>query len=172
MHHATLICKLELGLWSQRFTDPVIKLISPKQAAGDAEVVNGFSLYLRILMSLYQFYIHHSKKMEGTVHVGARVARHRGCGPSWHSAVTAIHRVVHHQSTEGPGSPYHLAALPSQAQSHLSGAPEKATLWDGMIKLLQWQQQVMSHSSQNAAVSEEQHCQTTELAGEGSRLQF
>ena len=70
MHHATLICKLEQGLWSQRFTDPVINLISPKQPAGAAEVVNGFSLYLRILMSLYQFYIHHCKKMEETGQAG------------------------------------------------------------------------------------------------------
>ncbi len=66
------------------------------------------------------------------------------------------------QDAEGPGSPYQLTALISQAQSHLFDTLCTVTHWNGMIKLLQWQQQVMSHSSQNAAVSEGQHCQTTE----------
>lgn len=55
--------------------------------------------------------------------------------PLWQATLLCSHRhslsrpsPEQPQDTEGPGSPYNLAALPSQAQSaHL----------DGMIKLLQ-----------------------------------
>lgn len=165
MHHATLICKLEARLWSQRFTDPVIKLISPIPLAGAAEVVNGFSLYLHILMSLYQFCIHHSRKMEGTAGTATP------CGRPPRSAVTAVHRVVHHRSHlrthGGPGSPYSIILLPSLLRRlQLPSVCCHMSLCTGMIKLLQWQQQVMSHTRQNAAVSKERN------AGEPVNLIF
>lgn len=70
-HYATLICKLEQVLWSECFTDPVIKLIFLKTSGRAAEVVNRFSHCLRILMGLYQFWIHHRQEMEGRVCDGA-----------------------------------------------------------------------------------------------------
>ena len=104
--------------------------------------------------------------MEGTEDAGTK----QPCGRPPRSAVTALRRVVHHRSN--PGTQGEAGSLSRLAQCHRSAAACTAPRRGGMIKLLQWEQQVMSHSSQNAAVSEERHCQTTELAGEGSSLQF
>lgn len=78
--------------------------------AGAAEVVNGFSQYLHILMSLYQFYIHHSGEMEGTEH------RH----PLWQATLLCSHSYSQGRPSpeqprdaEGVGSPSHLATLPN-----------------------------------------------------------
>lgn len=109
MHHATLICKLELGLWSLRFTDPVIKLIFPQQTAGAAEVVNGFSPYLHILMSLYQFYIYHSKKIQGRMHTGTTTRQATSLCSHSHSHSRPSPEQP--RDTVGPRSRSHLAAL-------------------------------------------------------------
>lgn len=129
-HCATLICKLEKGLRSGCFTDPVIKLIFPKQAAGAAEVVNGFSLFLCIVMSLYQFYIHHGGRGDGG---GGAWWHHLPCGTLPRFAVTVIHRVVHQHSshwTRGYQDPIIVPLAPFSS----SGTARAAADWDDMIK--------------------------------------
>lgn len=60
--------------------------------------------------------------------------------PPPHSAVTAIHRAVHHQSNPGTQREQdrHLLLLPAlRPMYHRSGAACTATHWDEMIMLLQ-----------------------------------
>lgn len=93
--------------------------------------MNGFSLFLRIVMSLYQFYIHHGGRGDGE---GGAWWHHLPCGRPPRSAVAVIRRVVHQYSSHWTqGYQDHHIILPLSPLSS-SGTACTATHRDDMIE--------------------------------------
>lgn len=158
MHHRTFICKLDLGLWSRRFTDPVIKLISPKtsgRSCWGSQWVFLLSVHVNEPLSNLHFITPGRQKGHtGTSTPPPPVAR------ALRSAVTAATRPSITRAQAGaPGDlDLHIVEVPLPPSSFtrpISSVRCSMQLPTEVTRpsCLQCQQQVMSHSNQNAPVS-------------------